>query len=141
MPGLCFSNELISRDEGLHCDFACLLANHHLAHKPSREVIAAIVSSAVECEKTFVRESLHVALIGMNADLMVEYVQFVADRLCTQLGVPKLYNQPNPFDWMELISMEGRTNFFDRRVGEYARATVAAAKDEDGSSFALDAEF
>ncbi len=141
MPGLCFSNELISRDEGLHCDFACLLANHHLAHKPSREVIAAIVSSAVECEKTFVRESLHVALIGMNADLMVEYVQFVADRLCTQLGVPKLYNQPNPFDWMELISMEGRTNFFERRVGEYARATVAAAKDEDGSSFALDAEF
>ena len=145
MPGLCFSNELISRDEGLHCDFACLLFKRHLKHKPSPDTVRAIVSSAVECELAFVQEALDVALIGMNADLMGQYVKYVADHLLQQLGEPKVYHVPNPFDWMEMISIEGRTNFFERRVGEYARpagATAPTATDTTAlAAFSLDEDF
>jgi ribonucleotide reductase beta subunit family protein with ferritin-like domain len=153
MPGLCFSNELISRDEGLHCDFACLLASRHLVAPPSSDRIQAIVYSAVQCEHKFVDQALKVALIGMNADLMKQYVQFVADRLLVTLGSSKLYNAPNPFDWMEMISVEGRTNFFERRVGEYSRAHVSGSSGSGGGvatasgdhhaapMFSLDAEF
>jgi len=121
MPGLTFSNELISRDEGLHCDFACLLFSH-LIVKPEKEVIETIIKSAVEAEKEFVTESIPVSLIGMNADMMIEYIEFVADRLVVALGYPKIYNTPNPFEWMEMISIDGKTNFFERRVAEYQRA-------------------
>ncbi len=134
MPGLCFSNELIARDEGLHCDFACMLVRHHLRHPPSAEVITAIVDSAVQCELRFVAEALHISLIGMNADLMGQYVKFVADRLLNALGASKLYHVPNPFDWMEMISVEGRTNFFERRVGEYARAHVGVGSSSGSGS-------
>jgi len=121
MPGLTFSNELISRDEGLHCDFACLLFSH-LINKPSKEVIEEIIKSAVDAEKEFVSESLPVSLIGMNSDMMIEYIEFVADRLVVALGYPKIYNAENPFEWMEMISIDGKTNFFERRVAEYQRA-------------------
>jgi ribonucleoside-diphosphate reductase subunit M2 len=126
MPGLTFSNELISRDEGLHCDFACLL--YSLLHKKlSRDALLSIVTEAVEIEKEFVSDSLPVGLIGMNDRLMKEYIDFVADRLLVELGCGKVYNTPNPFDWMELISLQGKTNFFERRVGEYQKAGVMAS--------------
>jgi len=124
MPGLAFSNELISRDEGLHCDFACLLYSM-LQNKPPQEIIQKIIREAVEIEKEFVSESLPVSLIGMNAKLMRKYIKFVADRLLVALGCDKIFNTANPFDWMELISLQGKTNFFERRVGEYAKANVA----------------
>jgi len=121
MPGLTFSNELISRDEGLHCDFACLLFSH-LVNKPDQAKIEEIIGSAVDAEKEFITESLPVSLIGMNADLMREYIEFVADRLLLAFGYQKLYNTLNPFEWMELICFDGKTNFFERRVAEYQRA-------------------
>lgn len=124
MPGLSFSNELISRDEGLHCDFACLLFNM-LRNKPSAATVRRIICDAVECEKEFVTDSLPVDLIGMNSRLMSQYIEFVADRLLVALNQPKFYNATNPFDWMEMISMQGKTNFFERRVGEYQKAAVA----------------
>lgn len=126
MPGLCFSNELISRDEGLHCTFAIALLKTLPPVDPYR--IRKIVSQAVACEQEFVQRALPVALIGMNAGLMTQYVQFVADSLLTQMGVAALYRVPNPFDWMELISMNGKTNFFERRVSEYKRAAATEAQ-------------
>lgn len=132
MPGLSFSNELISRDEGLHCDFACLLYSL-LRYKLSQETVHTILRDAVACEHEFVEESLPVSLIGMNASLMKQYIEFVADRLCVGLGYEKIYNTINPFDWMELISLEGKTNFFEKRVGEYAKAGVATHNNHDNA--------
>ena len=129
MPGLAFSNELISRDEGLHCDFACLLYSM-LQEKLSVETLRAIICDAVEIEKEFILEALPVSLIGMNAQLMSQYIEFVADRLLVALGGEKVYNTTNPFDFMELISLQGKTNFFERRVSEYQKAGVMAQKDQ-----------
>merc|ERR1712137_684007 len=129
MPGLCFSNELISRDEGLHCDFACLLYSM-LERKLSEDRVRAIVSEAVACEQEFVTDALPVRLIGMNCEQMSRYIEFCADRLMTALGHGKIYNTPNPFDWMEMISMQGKTNFFEKRVGEYAKAGVGATEEQ-----------
>lgn len=123
MPGLTFSNELISRDEGMHTDFACMIYKH-LNNKLSNEKILEIVTSAVEIESGFVSESLPVELIGMNSGLMGQYIKFVADRLLYSLGVPKFYKVENPFEWMEMISLQGKTNFFEKRVGEYQKAGV-----------------
>jgi ribonucleotide reductase beta subunit family protein with ferritin-like domain len=123
MPGLTFSNELISRDEGLHCDFACLLFSM-IKNKPTSNVIEDIIRSAVDMEQEFITESLPVSLLGMNAELMKQYIEFVADRLMIALGFEKIYNAENPFEWMELISFQGKTNFFERRVAEYQRAGV-----------------
>ncbi|WBR14715.1 Ribonucleotide-diphosphate reductase small chain [Pandoravirus kuranda] len=144
MPGLAFSNELISRDEGLHCDFACLLYSM-LVNRPPADVPLQIITEAVEIEKEFVTESLPVALIGMNADLMCQYIEFVADRLLVALGCAKHYNRANPFSWMEMISLDGKTNFFERRVGEYAKAgvrpTAAAAGTQEQENAATSAGF
>jgi ribonucleoside-diphosphate reductase subunit M2 len=139
MPGLTFSNELISRDEGLHCDFACLLYNQ-LQHRPDSKRIVQIVCEAVEIEREFLTDALPVGLIGMNACLMGQYISFVADRLLVQLGCNKHYNVENPFDFMELISLQGKTNFFEKRVGEYQKAGVTN-KNPDDNKFTLDAEF
>ncbi|EME29383.1 ribonucleotide reductase small subunit [Galdieria sulphuraria] len=139
MPGLTFSNELISRDEGLHCDFACLLYSL-LPEKLPRETIEAIIVDAVSCEKEFICESLPVALIGMNSDMMSQYIEFVADRLLVALGYEKYFQSRNPFDWMELISLEGKTNFFEKRVGEYQKAGVVNDSGE-AQEFRLDADF
>lgn len=141
MPGLSFSNELISRDEGLHCDFACLLYNNHLNNKLSTETVTGIITDAVEIEKEFVTEALPVKLIGMNSDLMCQYIEFVADRLLMELGCPKVYNATNPFDFMELISLQGKTNFFEKRVGEYKKAGVSTNKEEDAPKFSLNEDF
>jgi len=138
MPGLCFSNELISRDEGLHCDFACLLYKQ-LIHKLSNERILEIISHAVEIEKEFISDALPVELIGMNSKLMREYIEFCADRLLVALNVPKHYDTVNPFEWMEMISLQGKTNFFEKRVGEYAKSGVGV--DQEDQVFALDADF
>ena len=121
MPGLTFSNELISRDEALHCEFAVLLYSK-LLKKMDKSRIHEIIKEAVEIETEFICEALPCKLIGMNSDLMTQYIKFVADRLCVQLGYKKIYNVVNPFDWMELISLEGKTNFFEKRVGDYALA-------------------
>lgn len=123
MPGLTFSNELISRDEGLHCDFACLLHNQ-LIRGAGENIIHRIISEAVEIESEFVTSALPVELIGMNAGLMRQYIEFVADRLLVSLGASKLYDVTNPFPWMEMISMQGKTNFFEKRVGEYQKSGV-----------------
>jgi ribonucleoside-diphosphate reductase beta chain len=120
MPGLSFSNELISRDEGLHCDFACLLYTKHLINRLSKEQVQQIITDAVEIEKEFILEALPVKLIGMNSDLMSQYIEFVADRLLLELGNEKVYNVSNPFDFMEMISIQGKTNFFENKVSEYA---------------------
>jgi len=140
MPGLTFSNELISRDEGLHCDFACLLYNDHLVNKLDKNEVAEIIMDAVEIEKEFVVESLPVRLIGMNAELMCQYIEFVADRLLVELGNPKVYNVQNPFDFMDMINLQGKTNFFEKRVGEYQKAGVKNGTTE-GNAFSLDADF
>lgn len=124
MPGLSFANELISRDEGLHCDFACLIYSQ-LQNKLEPDVLRNIIESAVALEKEFVSDALPVKLIGMNADLMCQYIEFVADRLLNALGHTKIYNVENPFDFMELISMPGKTNFFEKRVSEYQKRGVA----------------
>ena len=138
MPGLTFSNELISRDEGLHCDFACLIYKH-LLNKLSQEKIYEIICDAVDIEKEFITEAIPVELIGMNSKLMKEYIEFVADRLIYALGYKKVYNANNPFEWMEMISLQGKTNFFEKRVGEYQKANVMS-KSED-KVFRLDADF
>jgi ribonucleoside-diphosphate reductase subunit M2 len=133
LPGLTFSNELISRDEGLHTQFAIALF-HTLPNKPNPEEIQAIIMGAVILEKEFICESLPCALIGMNSKMMSQYIEFVADRLAVQLGLNKLYNAANPFDFMELISLEGKANFFEKKVSEYSRPM------ETGGAIRLDDE-
>lgn len=141
MPGLCFSNELISRDEGLHCDFACLIYSR-LIHKLSREQIIQIISDAVEIEKEFVKDVLPVELIGMNSLLMCRYIEFCADRLLVALQVPRHFNALNPFEWMESISLQGKSNFFERRVAEYAKSGVGGSTGTDEHhTFDLEADF
>ena len=139
MPGLAFSNELISRDEGLHCDFACMLYNK-LENKLPAERILEIIKHAVDIEQEFVRDALPVELIGMNSTLMQQYIEFCADRLLFSLGCPKHYKSQNPFEWMETISLQGKTNFFEKRVGEYAKSGVGSSS-EDNHCFDLDADF
>lgn len=139
MPGLTFSNELISRDEGLHCDFACLLYTKHLINQLPAETVKAIITEAVEIEKEFVCDALPVALIGMNAKLMSQYIEFVADRLLVELGVARHYNVENPFDFMEMINLQGKTNFFEKRVAEYQKSGVMANKED--MTFTTDADF
>ena len=138
MPGLTFSNELISRDEGLHCDFACLLYSQ-LENPLPQEKVKSIITNAVEIEKEFVSDALPVRLIGMNADMMCQYIEFVADRLLVALGCPKTYNATNPFDFMELISLQGKTNFFEKRVAEYQKSGVMGKKEDN--VFKLDEDF
>ena len=138
MPGLTFSNELISRDEGLHCDFACLLYSM-LQNKLPEERVQEIIRDAVTIEQEFVTDALPVDLIGMNAKLMSQYIEFVADRLLVELGCKKAYNSANPFDFMEMISLQGKTNFFEKRVGEYQKAGVGG--DKDKKVFSLDEDF
>ncbi|MFN9595986.1 MAG: ribonucleoside-diphosphate reductase small subunit [Bacteroidota bacterium] len=138
MPGLSFSNELISRDEGLHCDFACLLYSM-LENKLTVEHVTSIIQDAVKNEHEFVTDALPVSLIGMNSKLMCQYIEFVADRLLVALGCPKIYNVSNPFDFMETISLQGKTNFFEKRVAEYQKAGVNATKEEN--EFKLDEDF
>ncbi|KAB2912825.1 MAG: ribonucleoside-diphosphate reductase [Bacteroidetes bacterium] len=143
MPGLSFSNELISRDEGMHCDFACHLYNAHIVNKLPQQRIVEIISNAVEIEKEFVTDALPVRLIGMNADLMNQYIEFVADRLLVELGCQRIYNASNPFDFMEMISLQGKTNFFEKRVGEYQKAAVANSNTIAGNTdlFRMDDDF
>ena len=138
MPGLTFSNELISRDEGLHTDFACLMFRH-LVNKPTEKRIKEIVCEAVKIETEFLTEALPVRLIGMNCQLMTLYIQFVADRLLIELECSKVYNVENPFDFMENISLDGKTNFFEKRVAEYQKAGVMSKNDD--KKFTLDADF
>ncbi|MBA0758687.1 hypothetical protein Gotri_021662 [Gossypium trilobum] len=142
MPGLTFSNELISRDEGLHCDFACLLYSL-LQSKLSEERVKGIVRDAVDIEREFVCDALPCALVGMNGELMSQYIEFVADRLLGALGYGKMYNAANPFDWMELISLQGKTNFFEKRVGEYQKAAVMSSLNGNGKTheFKMDEDF
>jgi ribonucleoside-diphosphate reductase beta chain len=137
MPGLTFSNELISRDEGLHCTFACLLYSM-LQNKLSEQQVHQIIQEAVDIEQQFVTDALPVSLLGMNAQLMQQYIAFVADRWLTELGYSKLFHASNPFDFMELISLQGKTNFFEKRVGDYQKAGVAQKSVEQ---FSLDEEF
>lgn len=139
MPGLTFSNELISRDEGMHCEFACLLYSM-LSNRLSTEAVTGIIADAVEIEKEFVTDALPVNLIGMNAKLMSQYIEFVADRWLQELGYPKLYNATNPFDFMEMISLQGKTNFFEKRVGDYQKSGVLSS-DVKGQSFSMDEDF
>lgn len=143
MPGLSFSNELISRDEGLHCDFACLLYNNYVQNKLPAERIYEIICQAVDIEKEFVTEALPVDLIGMNSRLMCQYIEFVADRLLVALRCEKRYNVSNPFDFMDMISLQGKTNFFEKRVAEYQKSGVMnnAAGHTGKPKFALDEEF
>lgn len=138
MPGLSFSNELISRDEGLHCEFACLLYSM-LSNKLSQESVTEIIADAVRIEKEFITEALPVRLIGMNADLMKQYIEFVADRWISALGYPKIFNATNPFDFMEMISLQGKTNFFEKRVGDYQKAGVTSSKEQE--IFSTDEDF
>lgn len=138
MPGLSFANELISRDEGLHCDFACLLYSE-LQQKLPHQIVQKIILDAVSIERKFVCDALPVRLIGMNADLMCQYIEFVADRLLVALGVPKVFNTTNPFDFMDMISIPGKTNFFERRVSEYQKSGVMASKEE--YAFSISEEF
>ncbi len=156
MPGLTFSNELISRDEGLHTDFACLLFSH-LKNRPSKEVVEAVIVDAVRIEQEFLTEALPCGLLGMNANLMKQYIEFVADRLLVALGNEKVYRSTNPFDFMENISLGGKTNFFEKRVGDYQKAGVMAStkknvsnedasqsteiKGENGGDFSFDDDF
>ena len=139
MPGLTFSNELISRDEGLHCEFACLLYGM-LSNKLSHEAVASIIGDAVAIEKEFISDALPVKLIGMNAELMKQYIEFVADRWLQELGYPKMFNATNPFDFMEMISLEGKTNFFEKRVGDYQKAGVIGGNKE-AQAFTMDDDF
>ena len=138
MPGLCHSNELISRDEGMHCEFAVLMYQN-LKGKPEPEMVQKIIKEAVEIEKEFITEALSCELIGMNASMMSQYIEYVADRLLKMFGVDKVYNSPNPFDWMELISVQGKTNFFEKRVGEYSNK--ANPNIEGGGEIGFDADF
>jgi ribonucleoside-diphosphate reductase beta chain len=140
MPGLTFSNELISRDEGMHCEFACLLYKM-LENRLSEETVQGIIRDAVEIEKEFVTDALPVALIGMNAKLMAQYIEFVADRWLTELGYSKVYYATNPFDFMEMISLQGKTNFFEKRVGDYQKSGVLTSTEDKASAFSLDDDF
>merc|ERR1712029_376471 len=147
MPGLTFSNELISRDEGLHTDFACLLFSH-LKRRPHPDTVERIIKQAVEIEVEFLSDALPVRLIGMNADQMRQYIEFVADRLLVALGNPKAYNSTNPFDFMQMISLSGKTNFFEKRVSDYQKNGVLNGSKETGAAtkgnahaFNLDADF
>jgi ribonucleoside-diphosphate reductase beta chain len=140
MPGLTFSNELISRDEGVHCDFAVHLHNHHLVNKVSKERIREIIVEALTIEREFITESLPVSLIGMNATLMTQYLEFVADRLLVELGCDREYNTPNPFDFMDMISLQGKTNFFEKKVAEYQKAGVMNT-DSEAQKITFDADF
>ncbi len=139
MPGLSFSNELISRDEGMHCDFACLLYNDHIQNKLPEGTIQKIITDAVAIEQEFVSDALPVNLIGMNADMMCQYIEFVADRLLVALNQEKIYNVENPFPWMDLISLQGKTNFFEKRVGDYQKSGVMATRDKQ--VFSLNEDF
>ncbi len=139
MPGLTFSNELISRDEGLHCEFACQLYSM-LSKKLSQQQVHGIIKDAVEIEKEFITEALPVALIGMNAKLMQQYIEFVADRWMAELGYDKIFKAANPFDFMEMISLEGKTNFFEKRVGDYQKSGVLSAGKET-QAFSLEEDF
>ena len=139
MPGLTFSNELISRDEGLHTEFAVLI-HHNLKYKCPNKEIYEIVKEAVTIEKEFITESLPCKLIGMNNDLMKQYIEHIADRLLLMFGLEKVYNSNNPFDWMELISVQGKTNFFEKRVGEYSNNANPKSNSED-NIFELDGDF
>jgi ribonucleoside-diphosphate reductase beta chain len=142
MPGLTFSNELISRDEGMHCDFAVHLHNNHLVNKVPKERIQQIVVEALAIEREFITESLPVDLIGMNSRLMVSYLEFVADRLLTELKCEKMFHSENPFEFMEMISLEGKTNFFEKRVAEYRKAGVGTKEEAAAdAAFNLDADF
>ncbi len=138
MPGLGFSNELISKDEGLHCDFACLLYTY-LVHRLLEARVHEIVADAVAIEKEFITDALPVELIGMNSTLMGQYIEFCADRLVEALGYQKLYNSRNPFEWMDMLSLSGKSNFFEKRVSEYSKAGVGVKLEEQ--VFALDADF
>ena len=143
MPGLTFSNELISRDEGLHCDYAVHLHNKHLINKVPKERISEILLDALNIEREFITESLPVSLIGMNAKLMTQYLEFVTDRLLVELECEKMYNVSNPFDFMDMISLQGKTNFFEKKVSEYQKAGVknSATKPSTEESFSFDADF
>jgi ribonucleoside-diphosphate reductase beta chain len=140
MPGLGFSNELISRDEGLHCDFACLLYNNHIVNKLDKKEIEEIILDAVSIEKEFILEALPVKLIGMNSDLMSQYIEFVADRLLVELGNEKVFNATNPFDFMDMLSIQGKSNFFEKRVAEYQKAGVMNSGN-DNHGFSIDEDF
>ena len=141
MPGLTFSNELISRDEGLHCDFAIHLYNHHIVNKLDPERVKEILVSALNVEREFITESLSVELLGMNADMMSTYLEFVTDRLLTQLGCEKVYNSQNPFDFMEMISLEGKTNFFEKKVSEYKKPGLVESEKKVLGGFNFDDDF
>jgi len=140
MPGLTFSNELISRDEGMHCDFAVHLHTHHIINKVPKARITEILTNALDIERKFITESLPVSLIGMNATLMTQYLEFVTDRLLVELGCDRVYNSSNPFDFMDMISLQGKTNFFEKRVGEYQKAGVMNS-DSEASKISFDADF
>jgi ribonucleoside-diphosphate reductase beta chain len=140
MPGLTFSNELISRDEGMHCDFAVHLHENHLVNKVPKERIKEIIVDALNIEREFITESLPVSLIGMNANLMTQYLEFVTDSLLDDLGCDKVYNTANPFDFMEMISLQGKTNFFEKRVGDYQKAGVMN-KEVDEDKYNMDFDF
>ena len=137
---LTFSNELISRDEGVHCDFAVHLHNHHLQNKVSKERIREIIVEALNIEREFITESIPVSLIGMNAVLMTQYLEFVTDRLLVELGCDREYNTANPFDFMDMISLQGKTNFFEKKVGEYQKSGVMNT-DIDAQKITFDADF
>ena len=139
MPGLTFSNELISRDEGLHCDFACLLYNDHLVNQLPKSQVQDIIMDAVAIEKEFILDALPVRLIGMNSELMSQYIEFVADRLLVELRCEKVFNAKNPFDFMDMISIQGKTNFFEKRVAEYQKANVMSGNDQQ--PFSTDEDF
>ncbi len=141
MPGLTFSNELISRDEGMHCDYACHLYNNNIQNKISESRIKEIICGALEIEKEFILEALPVRLIGMNSELMSQYLEFVTDRLLVALGCKKVYNSTNPFDFMENIAIQGKTNFFEKRVAEYQKAGVHNKSEEELSSAFSDMDF
>jgi ribonucleoside-diphosphate reductase beta chain len=141
MPGLTFSNELISRDEGVHCDFAVHLHNHHIINKVPKERIKEILIDALNIEREFITESLPVSLIGMNAKLMTQYLEFVTDRLLDQFGCEKVFNVSNPFDFMDMINLQGKTNFFEKRVSEYQKAGVLNNDKKEESNFDLDDDF
>jgi len=130
MPGLSFSNELISRDEGLHTDFAVHLYKNHIENKLSRERILEIINSALIIEKEFITEALPVSLIGMNSELMKQYLEYVCDRLLMDLGVGKVYNTENPFDFMANIALQNKTNFFEKRVADYVKSGVGEVQEE-----------
>ncbi len=139
LPGLTFSNELISRDEGVHCDFACHLYTKHLINVLPIETVTNIIRDAVDIEKEFVSDSLPVDLIGMNSKLMCQYIEFVADRLLSALGCNKIYNVENPFEWMDMISIQGKTNFFEKRVGDYQKSGILTNRDEQ--VFSMEEDF